>query len=467
MPPRLASVLTLVFVFWLFRRDFRDETKASRALWIPFLWLTFNMSRPVSSWLSMVGVSVSGSLEGGSPVDMVFYLSLIVMGGYVLASRHVSLGLLIQNNFWILLYLAYCFVSVMWTDNVFLAFKRWIKVLGHPIMMLVILTEPNPQEAIIRVIKRCAYVLVPVSVLFVKYYPEWGKSFSEWTGEPMTNGIALGKNALGVDCLILGFILLWHFVLTWRNKSIEQKSRREELCLWAFFLYLIGWLLYLANSKTPLIALVVAVAVFVLAGKLRFQREHIGTCLLGIALLVFGAEMAFGVYEGTLRLLGRDPTLTDRTYVWRDVLAMAGNPVVGTGFESFWTGERLEKLWAKHTWRPNQAHNGYIEMYVNLGMIGCVLFGTMLASAFVKARAEYLRNFELGRMRLGFLLAVMAYNWTEASFKALHPVWTIFYLLTLDYPVRQSKQRPVPSTEPDRRNDYQTVMGVPQYADHP
>ena len=41
-------------------------------------------------------------------------------------------------------------------------------------MALIVLTEPDPEEALIRLMKRCAYVVVPVSILWIKYYPRVG-----------------------------------------------------------------------------------------------------------------------------------------------------------------------------------------------------------------------------------------------------------------------------------------------------
>ena len=49
-------------------------------------------------------------------------------------------------------------------------------------MALIVLTEPDPEEALTRLMKRCAYVVVPVSILFIKYYPQLGRAFDPWTG---------------------------------------------------------------------------------------------------------------------------------------------------------------------------------------------------------------------------------------------------------------------------------------------
>ena len=164
------------------------------------------------------------------------------------------------------------------------------------------------------------------------------------------------------------------------------------------------------------------------------------------------AEMTFGIYATTIQMLGKDPTLTDRTLLWNDLLKVQINPLLGTGFESFWLGERLQILWAARWWHPTEAHNGYLETYINLGLIGLLLLIVLLIAAFWKGRRELLRNFEFGRFRLGFLAVVIAYNWTEATFKALSPVWFVFYLIALDYPRPQFRSA-TETGEPDEHED--------------
>ena len=65
--------------------------------------------------------------------------------------------------------------------------------------------------------------------------------------------------------------------------------------------------------------------------------------------------------------VGRDPTLTDRTKIWSLVLSMHTNPLIGTGYESFWLGPRLLKVWQGGLGGINEAHNGYLEFSSILG----------------------------------------------------------------------------------------------------
>jgi len=386
----------------------------------------------VSEWLNTFGLHAGAiTLEEGSPLDRCIYLGLIAAGTYVLSKRHVQVSEIIRQNQWLTIFFIYCFLAIFWSDFPFVAFKRWIKVLGHPIMALIVLTEPDPLEALTRLMKRCAYVIVPVSILFIKYYPELGRGFDHWTGAPSNNGITTNKNTLGVDCLILGFFFFWHLLQT---RSLERgKLRRNELFLTGGFLLAIWWLFSMAHSSTALVSFFVGVLVVLILGLRFVDKRFIGTYVVIGVLALLAAEWAFGIYASAIQLLGKDSTLTDRTLLWSELLKVKINPLFGAGFESFWLGDRFRNFAESRWWQPNQAHNGYLETYLNLGVVGLILLIVLLIATFWKVRRELLTNFQFGRFRLGFLAAVVAYNWTEAAFKNISAIWFVFYIIALDY----------------------------------
>ena len=133
MPPPLALFLTLALMVFLFRRDIREKPNVSGALWLPLLWLLIGMSRPFSEWLSIFGLPVSGaaSTDEGSPVDAFFFFALGIMGLCILIKRQIHLSEIVLNNGWVIAFLLYCFISIAWSDVPFVAFKRWIKILGR------------------------------------------------------------------------------------------------------------------------------------------------------------------------------------------------------------------------------------------------------------------------------------------------------------------------------------------------
>jgi exopolysaccharide production protein ExoQ len=436
LPPTVALFLTVAFIVFLFRRDIRERPNVTGALWLPLIWILIICSRQVSDWLNIFGFhSGAISLEEGSPLDACVYFVLIAAGICVLKKRQVQLWEIIRNNQWLTIFFIYCFLSIIWSDFPFVAFKRWIKVLGHPIMALIILTEPHPGEALTRLMKRCAYVIVPVSILFIKYYPQWGRGFDVWTGQAGNTGITANKNALGADCLILGFFFVWYLLQIWPLE--RSKARQNELFLIAATLAGIWWLLSMAQSSTSLVSLFIGVLIVTIVGLRFVNKRLIGTYIVCAVIGCIVLQSTFDAWGHLLQFLGKNETLTDRTEVWQDALNIHINPFLGAGFESFWLGDRLKAMWDKWTFHPNQAHNGYLETYLNLGLVGLFLLIALLIATFWKSRRELLTNFQFGRFRLGFLLAIVAYNWTEAAFKNISAMWFVFYIIALDYPQRQ------------------------------
>ena len=372
-------------------------------------------------------------MEEGNPLDAFVYFVLIAVGFCILNKRQVSLSEVFRNNGWLMAFLLYCLIAILWSDFPFVAFKRWIKILGHPVMVLILFTEPDPEEALTRLMKRSAYVLVPISILFIKYYEGLGRGFDAWTGAAMSNGINTSKNELGWMCMILGFFFFWHFLKA--LKAEKSKARRNDLLLTGGFLYMIWWLLFRADSSTSLISLLVGMVIVALLGLRSVNKRLISLyLLLAVVTLVVG-EVTVGISGHLVDLTGHSTTLAGRRELWGELLALHTNPIFGVGFESFWLGERLKTLAAQHWWQPTEAHNGYLETYLNLGLIGLFILIGCIISTYRKARLDLLRNFQFGRFRLGFLAAVVVLNWTEATFKGLSAVWFVFYIIAMDYPV--------------------------------
>jgi O-antigen ligase len=427
MPRPLAFLLTAAVVFYLFRRDVREKPPITGALWLPLIWFLIAGSRFVSQWL---GVSGGATVEDGSPIDRVIFLGLIVGGFFVLKNRHVRLSEVLRNNVWLTIYFFYCFVAIFWSDYQFVSFKRWFKTFGEPIMVLIIFSEPDPAEALTRLMKRAAYILMPFSIMLIKYFPETGRGFSQWGGA-VNVGVTLDKNMLGADCLVLGFFLFCHLLTTLNLE--KSRVRRNELLLTGFLLWMVWWTLIESASSTALMALVVGMVAVWTLGRGFVVKRFVGVYIvLGVAALV-AADAAFGLFDVLVGLLGEDSTLTGRTELWDYLLAMKTNPAFGVGFESFWLGERLDSIQKVLRWRPNEAHNGYLETYLQLGLVGLGILLSLIIATYRKSRRALQQAFESGRMRLSFLAAVVVYNWTESSFRTLHVVLLGFYLIALDY----------------------------------
>jgi exopolysaccharide production protein ExoQ len=458
LPPRVGLVGTLAFVFFLYWRDIRQQPNVTRAVWLPVIWVVLMASRSVAQWLDVLHFPIAlGSPEEGNPLDAFVYLTLILAGLYVLNKRQISLSEVINNNRWVVAFLIYCFVAILWSEYPFVSFKRWIKVLGHPIMALVILTEPDPAEALVRLMKRSAYVLVTFCIMAIKWYPDIGRRFDDWSGLAVNVGITQSKNAMGGMCMVLGLFFVWYFMKTWRTE--KSKARRDELRLVGVLLLMIAYCLRKSHDATATICLMIAITVIFVTGRRWVNKKLIGTyALLALTGLVV-AELTFGIFIRMGDLTGHESTLMGRMELWQQCLAIDTNPIFGVGFESFWLGDRLHLVRGGRPWQPNEAHNGYLEIYLNLGFVGLfMLFGLIIAT-FRKIRLDLFRNPDWGRFQLGFITAIMFLNLTEATFKGLSLSWFVFFIIAIKYPLPEYELA-VETSERDRLREADRLVYV-------
>ena len=350
MPPPLMAFVCLVGIVGLFVLDHDETSRTSKALWIPTAWLFLNCSRPVSLWLNAFGLRGGSTMDvsqvylEGSPIDGAAFTLLLLAGLIVVAHRMPRVTLFFGKMIPILLFFSYCALSTLWSDYPFVAFKHWNKGIGDVVMVLIILTDPDPVAALKRLFSRIGFVLLPLSILFIKYYPSIGRAFTV-SGFPMYTGVTTQKNALGVICLIFGLGSLWRFLAVYRDREVSR--RKQLLIAHVTILAMVAWLLYMCDSMTSISCFVMAGGLLVLANRPTVARGAVLVHLLvaamiGISVFALFFDSSGGIVQG----LGRNPTLTGRTAIWEAVLPLAGNPLIGTGYESFWLGKRLEKLWS-------------------------------------------------------------------------------------------------------------------------
>ncbi len=247
--------------------------------------------------------------------------------------------------------------------------------------------------------------------------------------------------------MIFGLYFVW--ALTTYRRIADASERKREVLLSASFLVATFYLFSRADSVTSLLAFTAGAVVMLLLAKRVVDIRSLGVWFISAATIGMTLDAAFGLREKLFRSLGRNPNLTDRTVVWTDVLALQDRPLLGFGFESFWLGPTRDTLWAKWWWQPIQAHNGYIETYLNLGVIGLVLLLAMLLAGFRKIQGSARAQPDLAMLRMAYLIAIVIFNYTEAGFKGLHLVWTIFCIVAIE--VQTAQRRSASRREPNVR----------------
>ncbi|MGD0907696.1 MAG: O-antigen ligase family protein [Candidatus Acidiferrales bacterium] len=432
MAPNLATLLFAIGVIGFFLLDRDQSVRTSKGLWIPVIWVLIAGSRPVSSWLgggpASEGLKNADQYLEGNPMDRFIFSGLLLVGLVILARRKGLVGKILQRNPVITLFFTYCLISCLWSDYPDVSFKRWVKALSDFVMVLIVLTEADPLVATKRLLARVGFILVPASVLLIKYYPALGRVYNIWTWTPSYVGVADHKNTLGMIVMILAIGFLWRFLLAYRDR--EDPKRRNRLLVHGTLIGMSIWLFTQAQSMTGQATFAIA-AVFLIATSLAFviRKRSLVQLLVLVLVAAPACTLLLGIGGGALEEMGKDATLTGRTDIWKLVLNMAGNPFFGTGFESFWLGSRANRMWAMYYFHPTQAHNGYLEVYLELGWIGIVLLAAIIFAGYRNALALLRSNPEAGRIRMTFIAVALVYNVTEAGFRMMTLTW-IFLLLS-------------------------------------
>jgi O-antigen ligase len=440
MNPSLATLIFACGIAGLFYLGRDGSVRTSKALWLPVVYLWIVGSRSVSEWLGVAptdstpGIHTSSQLDG-SPFDALVLGLLLAAAILVLIWRRKPALTLLAANWPILIYFSYGLVSITWAYFPDVAFKRWTKALDDLAMVLVILTDGQPVAAIRHLISRVGYVLLPASVLLIKYYGDLGRGYTV-DGDQMNIGVTTDKNKLGLVVLVLSLGALWNVRVLLIDKNEPRRGRRlvAQGILLAFGLALFG----MANSATSIASFILGSGLILATSfrAIRSRPARVHVLCLAIA-LGGGVTLLFGGQGDVVHALGRKSNLTGRTDIWAAVIPAVSNPIFGDGFESFWIGPGVQKmarvLSASGWWRPeslNEAHDGYIEVYLNLGCIGVCLIALILISGYRCAVAAFRLNPPIGGLTLAYIIVSAVYSITEAGFRLLDPVW-IFLLLAI------------------------------------
>jgi len=443
MPSIVALILCVVLVAFLLSIERRRNPEASVALWIPTLWLLLCASKPLGRWFDINATRASVAKEEvGSLPDLVVLSALIILSMLIISRRKIQWSLILKDNLWLILLFLYLGSSVLWSDFPMVSFKRWIRLSGAIPIALLVLSERSPFKALESVFRRCAYVLIPASVLLIKYFPDFGVYYSRWDGTTWWVGMASQKNGLGVICTLAALLIIWGFLREWKLGTflkIKSHAFADGLVLAMALHLLTGFRgVYSATSISLLIS---GIASLVLLKWMKNNVRQMATLLvlmvaLGLICLTFSESMV----QIATSVFQRDATFTGRTDIWRLVLEVASqNPFFGVGYGAYW-GLQDEMIFS--TVGVTEAHSGYLDVYLEGGVVGIVLLLAFLLSYHSKTLRELNGEYDWSLFGICLLIMILLHNFTESNFlRTSSYFWNNAIFLAVNFSSRYQRTR--------------------------
>jgi exopolysaccharide production protein ExoQ len=249
-------------------------------------------------------------------------------------------------------------------------------------------------------------------------------------------------------------ILSIEYGTAWRGVFENKNSFARIMALTALVFFLLAldskyhrklaWLatggavamVLLAQGATSLVAMVAIVVLIPVFRSLRLRpTAAIGVLTVSILTAAVLATAIMANTDPVFALLGRDATLTGRTDIWAAVLlSITERPLLGYGYSAFWHGWDGPSLAVVGSvgWETPHSHNGFLDLCLDLGLVGLLVFLCGLGSA-ARSAVGIARTTDsaTGLWPLSFLSFLMILNVAEAAILRQHSLFWILYVAVL------------------------------------
>lgn len=270
-------------------------------------------------------------------------------------------------------------------------------------------------------------------------------------------GIFIHKNTLGRIMVMAGMFFTADIVS-------NPKNRWRSMLALAIGIYLILG----SESKSALVSLFFLLAI---SPVHRIFRWNIALAipLYAMVLLsgIVGAIFIDENWDAALASIDKDPSLNGRIPLWEIVIErMQDHPWIGYGFHGFyqrWASPEHASILRTIVWKPDHGHNGFLDLVLELGIIGAFLFAIAFVTAFLRS-IDWIRvkpNVE-GIWPMGFMTYFVLMNQTQTVLITGYSIYWLLFTIVSVKPIEYSEEfnhnRSIEAA-PDRRSPAYHLQG--------
>lgn len=309
-----------------------------------------------------VGVASNTSSEGIFALQIPFYFIYIVTCCLIFI-RWKNFIYAVTKSKLLLLFVTIAQASMLWSDEPSVTLRRSSAALGTTLFGLYFATRFNLKEQL-HLLAWAFGIAAVSSLIFTLAFPAYG--IVSYQGGAW-RGIFLHKNPHGMMMTISAMVFL----------LVALSRGKHRNLMWAAFGLSVS-LVVLSTAKTPLVLLLTILSVLPLYRALRWNFSWMLLFFIVVVILIGSfAILLLSNWETVLTSMGKEATLTGRTEVWTAVLDMIHKrPWLGYGYSGFWLGDRGGSADVRRMvgWPVTYAHNGILDLLLDLGYLGTLVF---------------------------------------------------------------------------------------------
>ncbi len=342
----------------------RNAMVIKALLWlenIAVFWLIIHFSGAILALL----LTDHQDLEAESPfLRALWYPSYLMILALIVIHFPKFLRTAVFNPL-ILVCVLLCGVSFFWSIDPAITMRRSVAIVMTTAFGLYLACRYDWHALVQRIAFAYAFLAIG-SLIFAVALPEWGRM--QFIHEGSWRGLWLEKNSFGAQMSKALLVMMCAFAM--KPKHGWFYVPMGLLCF---------GLVLMCTSKTALLAALLMIMGFVFVRIMRaYPILRIPTMYFAvIGTVTFGFLMTFMPGE-MLAMIGKEPTLTGRTDIWDSLIRAASEHMwLGHGYGTFWMDPLGPSYWVRFNldWGVPTAHNGWMETWLSVGLVGVILFG--------------------------------------------------------------------------------------------
>jgi O-antigen ligase len=367
--PRTALVAAIPIL-----RAFADDWEGLRVPLALGLIIVFGFSQ---GWeCPIFGYGTTQSAADSGFIRLAYYPAYACGIGLAAAAWRRLLGATWRTPLLLTLILM-CLVSMVWSIDPATTLRRFVAMFMTSACAYALAARFSWRR-LVEILALTFTFLALASIVMVVVFPDKGKMIELFPGA--WRGVYDEKNSLGA-VMAIGFVSAV-------AAALHNPSRWRG---WTGAAAMMAGLVLMSTSKTALLSLLIGLSVI---GALWVARRGpvlavlvswgVASSLVGLAGIILTAPTLL------FSLLGKDATLTGRTFIWDGIMRqIQTRPDTGFGYGVVWTIEDrwapLAKIVAVAGFRPYHAHSSWLEVWLALGIGGLILWGLVFAETWLKA----------------------------------------------------------------------------------
>ncbi|AFZ30998.1 O-antigen polymerase [Gloeocapsa sp. PCC 7428] len=383
-----------------------------------------------------VMLSPDGTSAEGNPLfQLIWFVVYAIAAGLLLVHWKAFIRVITTShlNIALLFVIAAIGVAVFshyWSVAPSVTLRRSFALLGTSIFGIYFSVRYQPREQL-KLLGWAFGLMVVLSFVFAIAVPRYGIDVYPHAGA--WRGVFAQKNNLGRAMTLSSLVFL----------LLAFDKTKYRWILWTGFILSFA-LLLLSTSKTSLLVTLTAFALLPLYRALRW-RSTVFLPIFIISILIASAISILVVSEvdTLLGLIGKDATFTGRTPLWEAVWVMiVQRPWLGYGYNAFWLGWQSYSsfVWEFVRWTPPHAHNGFLDLWLDIGLLGVIVFTLSLLFAFLQAIRKTRQDKRIEFLfPITYLSILLLFNMTYSTILSRNDIYWVLYISVLFWkPLKQS-----------------------------